>query len=362
MSNTKSEEILLVISDMQNGGTQKIVRELFLYWKNNGYKIKIITFDKKFGSYNKSIKKFSFSLEMAKRSKTFFHSIFYNIKRIIALRKIIKKNSNSYILSFLCSTNVITTLAKLGLKNKLIICERNDMEHQNIGIIWHIFRRIFYRFADKIITNSEKNYNMLKRYTKKSRIYFIANHILQKKLPNKKPEKVILSVGRLHPQKGFPELIKAYALTKASYNKWKLVIVGKGPEEKNLKKLVNILNLKNKISFKGFVNPYSWYKKSTLFVLSSRFEGAPNALLEAMSMKLPVIITNNCPGGMYYVKNKISGLVVPGSNIPALAKAIDKIIINKKLRNKLATGAIKYIQNLADHKKIFKQWDQSVFN
>ena len=57
MSNTKSEEILLVISDMQNGGTQKNVRELFLYWKNNGYKIKIITFDKKFGSYNKSIKK-----------------------------------------------------------------------------------------------------------------------------------------------------------------------------------------------------------------------------------------------------------------------------------------------------------------
>ena len=203
---------------------------------------------------------------------------------------------------------------------------------------------------------------MLKSYTKKNRIYFIPNHILQKNLPNKKPEKIILSVGRLHPQKGFPELIKAYAQTKASYNKWKLVIVGKGPEERNLKKLVNILNLKNKISFKGFVNPYSWYKKSTLFVLSSRFEGAPNALLEAMSMKLPVIITDNCPGGMYYVKNKISGLVVPGSNIPALAKAIDKIVINKKLRNKLATGAIKYIQNLADHKKIFKQWDRSIFN
>ena len=104
-------------------------------------------------------------------------------------------------------------------KNKLIICERNDMENQNIGKIWHIFRRIFYRFADKITTNSKKNYNMLKRYTKKNRIYFIPNHILQKKLPAKKQEKIILSVGRLHPQKGFPELIKAYALTKASYNK-----------------------------------------------------------------------------------------------------------------------------------------------
>ena len=183
-----------------------------------------------------------------------------------------------------------------------------------------------------------------------------------RELKNKKPEKIILSVGRLHPQKGFPELIKAYALTKASYNKWKLVIIGKGPEEKNLKKLVNILNLKNKISFKGFVNPYSWYKKSTLFVLSSRFEGAPNALLEAMSMKLPVIITNNCPGGMYYVKNKISGLIVPGSNISALAKAIDKIINNKSLRNRLALGALRDIRILADHKKIFKQWDRSVFN
>ena len=64
----------------------------------------------------------------------------------------------------------------------------------------------------------------------------------------------------------------------------------------------------------------------------------------------------------FYVKNKISGLVVPGSNIPALAKAIDKIINNKSLRNRLALGALRDIRILADHKKIFKQWDRSVFN
>ncbi len=362
MLDLKQKEILFVISDMKNGGTQKIVRELFLNWKNSGYKIKIISFDKQFGSYNKMIKKFSIILGKTKESKTFFHSIFYNIKRIIALRNVIKKNPNAHILSFLCSTNVITILAKVGLRNKLIICERNDMEHQNIKIIWHVLRKIFYRFANKITTNTKKNYNILQSYTKKNKIFFIPNHVLPKKIPNKNPKKIILSVGRLHPQKGFPELIKAYSLSKAYLKNWKLVIVGKGPEKKNLKILVTNLKLKNKIYFQGFVNPYYWYNRSSLFVLASRFEGAPNALLEAMSMRLPVIITNSCPGGMYYVKNNISGLVVPGANINALKNAINKIINDKNLRDKIAIGAVKSIKRLADHKKIFKQWNQSVFN
>jgi len=362
MLDLKSKEILFVISDMQNGGTQKIVRELFLNWKSSGYKTKIINFNKQFGSYNKMIKKFSITLGEAKESKTFFHSIFYNVKRIFALRKIIKNNPNAYILSFLYSTNVITILAKVGLRNKLIICERNDMEHQNIKIIWHILRKIFYRFANTVTTNTKKNYNILQKYTKKNKIFFIANHVLPRKIPNKNSKKIILSVGRLHPQKGFPELIKAYSLSKASFKNWKLVIIGKGPEKKKLKILVTNLKLKNKIFFQGFVDPYYWYNKSSLFVLSSRFEGAPNALLEAMSMRLPVIITNSCPGGMYYVKNNVSGLVVPGTNIHALKNAINKIINDKSLRNKIANGAVKSIKRLADHKKIFKQWDQSVFN
>ena len=76
MSDTKSQKILFVISDMRNGGTQKIVKELFIYFKSVGCEIKVITFDKKFGSYNYMIKKFSICLNLSKRSKTIFHAFF----------------------------------------------------------------------------------------------------------------------------------------------------------------------------------------------------------------------------------------------------------------------------------------------
>tara|TARA_B100001123_G_C15274571_1_gene1011645 strand:+ start:850 stop:1923 length:1074 start_codon:yes stop_codon:yes gene_type:complete len=355
------KNILLVISSIKDGGTQKNVFDLFNYWKKLGHNVNIVTYDKKVKRVNKKIRKNIINLGLLKESKSLYKSTLHNLKRIIALRKIIKANPKSTILSFLSSTNIITIFAKFGLQNKLIACERNDIKHQDIGKIWHILRIIFYRFANKIITNNKKNLNLLKKIVNKNKIYFIPNHILIKKFPEKKAKKIILSVGRLHPQKGFPELIKAYSLSNAPNKNWKLIILGDGPEKNNLKKLVKNLELENKVFFKGFINPYNWYQKSSIFILTSRFEGTPNALLEAMSMKLAVIITNYS-GGMYYVKNKISGLVVPGANLPALAKAIDKIVNSKNLRSKLAIGAQKYIKKLADHKKIFKQWDRSIFN
>ena len=355
------KNLLLIISSIQRGGTQKNIIDLYNYWKSSGHDIKIITYDQKIQNINKKIRKNVINLGLLKNSQNLFQSILNNLKRIIALRKIIKENPKVTILSFLCSTNIITIFAGFGLKNKLFVCERNDMKHQDIGRIWHILRIFFYRFANKIITNNKRNFNILEKLAKKNKIYFIPNHILLKKFPKKKPEKIILSVGRLHSQKGFPELIKAYALSKAPSKNWKLVIIGEGPERKNLKKIVKNLKLKNKIFFKGFMDPYYWYQKSSIFILASRFEGTPNALLEAMSMKLPVIITN-FPGGMYYVKNKKSGLIVPSLNVSTLKKAIDEIINNKNLRNKLAAGALRNIKLLANHKKIFKEWDRLILS
>ena len=352
------KKIFLIISSIEKGGTQKNIIDLFNHWGKKGHDIKIITFDKNVGCLDPAVKKNFINLNLKKNSNNFFQSVFNNFKRIYKLRKVFKNNQYNYIFSFISTTNILTIIANIGLKNKLIICERNDVEFQNIPKLWRILRKIFYRFTDVITANSLKSCRFLEKFISKKKIFFIPNHIfLKKKRNNIKKKKIILAIGRLHYQKGFDILIESFYLSKLYLKGWSLVILGEGPERKKLERKVKQLKINNKVFFKGFVNPKNWYKRSQFFILSSRFEGTPNVLLEAISMGLPTIITNNCSGALYYVKDKISTLVVKSENVNELSKTINKLACNKILQRKIIFESLKKIKTLADSKKIFNKWD-----
>ena len=357
------KKILLVVASLSQGGTKKIVLDLFNYWKKKGHNIKIITFDNKTQSLNSESRKYIIRLGLIKHSKTIFHGIFNNLRRIYKLRVLLKENQQSEIFSFIYTTNIITIIANLGLTNHLIISERNDPEFQTISNIWSLLRNIFYRFADKVTANSQKACRTIRKYVPSKKVIFIPNHIFfKKKRLTSKKKKIILGVGRLHPQKGFDILIESFYLSKVYHKGWKLVILGEGLQEKFLKQKVKELKLHNNVLFKGFQNTLNWYKKSKIFVISSRFEGTPNVLLEAMAMGLPSIITSSCPGAMYYVKHRISGLIVPPENTLALAKSITMIVNNKNLQKKIIQGGFKSLTSLANHRNIFKRWNQCILN
>ena len=352
------KKIILVISSIEKGGTQKNIIDLFNYWKKRGHDLKFITFDKNADTVNLVKKKNFINLNLKKNSNNFFQSIFNNLSRIYQLRKIFKKSQNNHIVSFISTTNILTIIANIGLKNKVIVCERNDIEFQKIPKAWRILRKIFYRFADIITANSLKSCKYLQKFISKRKIFFIQNHIFfKKKGSNLKKRKIILAIGRLHYQKGFDVLIEAFYFSKLYIKGWKLVILGEGPERKQLEYKVKKLKINNNVFFKGFVNPKNWYRRSRLFVLSSRFEGTPNVFLEAISMGLPTIITNNCSGALYYVKDKISTLVVKSENINELSNAMIKLAENKKLQKKIITEGLKKASILANSKKIFNKWD-----
>ena len=347
--------IFLIVSSIEKGGTQKIILDLFNYWKKKGHNVKIITFDKKI---DLKIKKNLINLKLQNTSKNLFHAIFNNLKRIYKLRNIIKNNKYNHIVSFISTTNILAIISNIGLKNNLIISERNDPELQNIGYIWIILRKVFYRYADKVSANSKKACTYLEKFVPKKKIFFIPNHIFLNKNKQKiKKDKILLAIGRLHYQKGFDTLIDSFNLSKIYKIGWKLVILGKGPEEKFLKKKVKNLKLSNKVLFKGFKDPMPWYKKSKIFVLSSRYEGTPNVLLEAVSMHLPTIITNSCYGAKYYLKNNISTLEAPVNNYKALSKLIQKLANNNNLQKKISNEAYKNMKRLGNYKKIFRMWD-----
>ena len=133
---------------------------------------------------------------------------------------------------------------------------------------------------------------------------------------------VILGVGRLAPQKNFETLIKAFSLVRKKVEA-KLVILGEGPERGKLESLVEELGLNDDVRMPGFVeSPYKYMKHSNVFVLSSRWEGFGNVIVEALALGVPVVSTD-CPSGPAEIlENGKWGRLVPVGDPKALAEAI----------------------------------------
>ena len=353
MKNNKN--LIFIIPDLEIGGTQRILIFLANFLVNKGFKITIFVFKKP----NKRIFDISpeiklHTLNISKESKNIFEKISYNLYRIKKIRLEIKKFNSYKIISFLTTTNILTLISSIGLGKKIIINERNDPTKQKIHYFWKFMRFLIYNRADRIIVNipNIRKYNLFYKI-----LFFIQTTITlfltKKKI---KREKVILTVARLNYQKNLDLLIKSFSKSLAVKKNWKLVILGKGKEKKKLKKLIENLNISKSVIFKGVVEKIDiWYKKAGIFILSSRFEGMPNALIEAMYYKTAVIGAN-IPGIRYFIKNNVNGFLFSKNDENSLTKLLNLLIGNSKLRQSLGFNAHKDINYLANPDIFFNTW------
>ncbi len=149
---------------------------------------------------------------------------------------------------------------------------------------------------------------------------------------------VVLAVGRLHPQKGFDHLLRAFAEIRATLP-CKLVILGDGPQRTELERLSAELGINNDVDLPGFqANPYPFMRCAAVFVLSSLYEGLGNVLLEALALGAPVVSTA-CPVGPdEIITDGVTGLLVPPANDEALAQAIVRLLREPELRRRLSVN------------------------
>ena len=347
------ESLTFILPDLDLGGTQRVLVYLVNSLVKKGFEIKIIVFKKVekkiFDLSNKVLIK---NLKLHKKTTNIFEKIFFNIHRVKKIRNEIKKNNSSKLISFLTTANILTLISSVGLKKEIIINERNDPAQKKIPFFWKILRFLIYRNADKILINQP---NVKKSFIYKN-LFFIPNPITTSPGKEVKKKKIILSVARLDYQKNIELLIKSFSKSKAIQKNWKLIIFGKGKEKKKLLILVNKLGISNFVIFKGTTEKISyWYKKSEIFALSSRFEGMPNSLIEAMNYKLAVIGTR-IPGINFFIKNKINGLLFEVNNEKELTKHINFLIKNKTIRRNLGNKAFKYVNKLANPNEFINRW------
>jgi glycosyltransferase involved in cell wall biosynthesis len=149
---------------------------------------------------------------------------------------------------------------------------------------------------------------------------------------------VIVAAGRLHPQKGFTHLLRAFAQVRNALP-CKLVVLGEGPLRSELEQLIVTLGLSDDVILPGFQeNPYNYIRGASVFVLSSLFEGFGIVLVEALALGTPVVSTR-CPVGPDEILlDGETGILVPPADDRALAQAILRVLQDERLRQKLAAN------------------------
>lgn len=185
-------------------------------------------------------------------------------------------------------------------------------------------------------------------------------------LHNKPPftgerEKVIVSAGRLSEQKNFEMLIRAFGGISGSFTDYSLEIYGEGTLRPKLEALISELSLNGRVSLPGFCpNLSEKISRAALFVLPSNYEGMPNALMEAMSLGVPCAATN-CPAGGsgFLIKHGVNGFLVPVGDEAALTAAIEEVLSDKALSERLGVEAFKLRETL-EPGRIYGEWERFI--
>jgi glycosyltransferase involved in cell wall biosynthesis len=172
------------------------------------------------------------------------------------------------------------------------------------------------------------------------------------------PSRRIVAVGRLSEEKGFHALIEAFRLVAPQYPDWTLTIFGEGDERGRLERLVQQSQLAARVHLPGWTEDVKGALLSgELFVLPSRYEGFPNALLEAMAVGLPCISFDCDSGPREIIRHGMDGLLVPAGDVRQLAEALASLMGDPSLRQKLGSEARNVVTRFS-REAIYGQWDQ----
>lgn len=273
-------------------------------------------------------------------------------ERLRHLRSLMEQERPRRVLALLTRTNILCCLAAWDLPIHLVVSERNDPALQRLDRSWSLLRQLSYRRADVVTANTEGVLGALQRMGCWQRLELLPNPLpAGVQVPTDQGQSrqlEVLALARLQPQKGLDLLIRAFAALPAQRRQgWRLTLVGEGPERATLEALCQDLALEAWVQFEGFrSDPRGYLQRASIFALPSRFEGMPNALLEAMAAGLPSVVSDASPGPLEMVRDGIEGLVVPSEDVPALARALERLMADPDLRLRCGSAARHTLQSL----------------
>lgn len=334
-------KIAFYIDSMGLGGANRVMANLVSYFHSNGYDVCLINDvsltgkDKEY-SLPDDIKRYF--IDNNGKRHNFFCKQFHRLK---AIRSILKENETEVIVSFMGPPNIRMLLATLGMKVKKVVSVRNDpYKEYGTGFKRFLARTIFC-FADGcVFQTQEASEYFPERVKKKSRI--IVNPVNEKfyGVTWTGKNKEIAVIGRLQSQKNPLLALKAFQLIVNDFPEYTLVYYGDGELKDEIVRKSKEYKIDSRVVVYGKISDVeSRLASSMVYLLSSDYEGMPNALLEAMAVGVPAISTDcPCGGARTAIENEKQGLLVPVGNAEKMAEALKKLLRDESLREQMSVA------------------------
>lgn len=353
-----SKTLMFYINTLGIGGAERVIIELAKNFALSGYRSILVSSFTKKDEYPvpENVERISIEQSEIKSSK-----LSRNFRRIRALRKLCKQHKPLALISFMGEPNFRAVMATWGLKVKTIISVRNDPNREYAGKVFRFVGKKILPKADGCVFQTEdaKKWFPIK-LQKKSKV--IANAVsLDFFNTEYAGGNSIVTLGRLNSQKNHKLLIDAFSEICQDFPNVNLEIYGEGVLRESLQEQINALTLQNRVFLKGrTADSKTVLKNSKAFVLSSDYEGMPNALMEALAVGVPSISTDcPCGGPKGLIKDGENGLLVKAGDKEDLKNALIKILGDDNFAKTLGENAKK----MADSFKpdiVFNEWKEYV--
>jgi GalNAc-alpha-(1->4)-GalNAc-alpha-(1->3)-diNAcBac-PP-undecaprenol alpha-1,4-N-acetyl-D-galactosaminyltransferase len=366
--NSKPLRIALLCHSLRCGGAERALVLLAQGLSDRGHDVSVITLDDPqtdFYELSPSIKRIS--LDVSNCSTNIFQASIGNLSRLYYLRKTIPYLQPDVVISFMHVTNILTILALLGTRHKVIINEQNNPVALD-SKPWQILRRLTYPLAAKLVSVSDGvdvGFNWLSK--RQRRVIYnpltpTADRPTAIELPPgaDSSKKWVVAVGRLVEQKNFSLLLSAFQRIADRHLDWQLLIFGEGELRSQLEQQRDELGLSGKVLLPGITaNPFAIYERAELYAMSSLWEGLPAVLFEALSCGLPVVSTD-CPSGpREIIRDGVDGILVPSGDLVALSEAMDLLMSDDRKRQALSDRAQEAKERFS-LTKIVAQWEELI--
>ncbi|HLS41981.1 MAG TPA: glycosyltransferase family 4 protein [Paenalcaligenes sp.] len=358
-------KILFFVGSMNAGGAERVAATLVNAWVQRGDEVVLVPTH--LGSRS------SFYPIDERVTQRWLHTQLSRwplprmVRKCLAIRRLIRDERPDVVVSFLTNVNVVVLMSSWGLKTPIVVSERtNPAYSQSAGKVLRWLRRKTYGRAARVALQTEASVNdfaVLEPHLRKVAVLPnpLPDAVLQVErrvsVEHEQPARVV-ALGRLVPAKGFSQLISAFAEVAMNRPNWHLHIYGDGPLRDELARKAELVGLKDRIHLEGRTEqPWEALSQAQIFVLSSAYEGFPNALLEAMALGL-ACISVDCPSGpAEMTRQGQDGKLIPLNDGPAMQAALAELMDDPRLRGVMGQRAANSVRSRYALTSILAQWD-----